>query len=1170
MNKKYQKQIWMTLLSVLVVSFVLLIATPVQAYHFPWDQGHDTTDWNDPPEPGPCEGGTCECDENDCDSKGSPVYLSTGQFNWIDTDVILKGRPQIEINRSYQSNDPRDGYFGNGWSFDHDRSLTLVADCSITVNGFCAGLKYIMRLGNGKRYEFTGGRIPVACGNTGCGPTTYPSVAPRGVFKTIERQADGTVKLISLDSSYDLYDSQSRLISVVDRNGNTINYQYSGQGILSRVADTNGRFLDFSHNSAGRISSITDHAARIWSYSYDVDGSLVSVTDPLGGIMNYQYQGYSPVGDANAYYQLTRITDPDNVVVSKITYNAARVRTYTEGENTYTYSYDTANRIATKRDSVGSVWRSKYNQDGLYIEKTDPLNRTVVYQRDSNGLVTGITDALGNQFDTTFDSLGRITSSTDPLDRKTLWEYTENDLWPIKLTSPSGRITTLEYDINSKLPIKIIDTSGAVTKMEYSSQGDLIVLIDAAGGRAEASYTNTGLLSQFRDPLGRITQFEYDSLGRLVKITNPAGETQQIAYDVLNRVIMQADGLNQVTTFRYDSAGRLSSVTDANNNISQYSYDIFGRIASVTEAGIAHSYTYNGNNTIASLTIGDTTTTLSYNSKQQLISQSIGSVSLSYNYDPNGRVTEINSNVGAIATVAYKYDAVGQRIRETQGTRSIDLEYNTEGELISYAQAGNTYKFQSDQLGQLAKLITPTGEYQLTYDSRGLLTQLQLPNGMQHMFIYDVASQLKAQDYSQSGGRSYDYQYDLVGRLTQATGDSTRQYSYDASSRLASASHDNINYNYSYDPVGNRTENNQTYISVNRLGEDATYIYSYDTQGNLTRKIDKVTGARSEYGYNSLNQLIVFNNYLDGISLIADVTASYTYDAIGRRVQKMVNGEITEYQWLGYELIGEYQNSLLRKTYSFAYGYAPIEFTVGGNTYSVHADHLDSPRYLTNQSGKIVWQNLPSPYGVSKVNDDPDGDGNKINFNVRFPGQYFDQETGLHYNYFRYYDSTTGRYITSDPIGLLYDFNGPQIQAAIESGLSVNVDSNSLNHLYNYVSGNPLSWTDQLGLAGSNQGSGGSSGKGTSNPYKHCKEHPTDPSKIICKQKGSGKKVVKPKPADWLGNNQNRAICGENCKKTATVVVAGGTAYLIYRCARMIPSLAPPLWWTIPGNLSVP
>ena len=119
----------------------------------------------------------------------------------------------------------------------------------------------------------------------------------------------------------------------------------------------------------------------------------------------------------------------------------------------------------------------------------------------------------------------------------------------------------------------------------------------------------------------------------------------------------------------------------------------------------------------------------------------------------------------------------------------------------------------------------------------------------------------------------------------------------------------------------------------------------------------------------------------------------------------------------------------------------------GGNTsaaglYYVHTDHLGTPRLLTDDSQTIVWRWDSAPFGDTAANDDPDGDGTAVTFNLRFPGQYYDGETGQHYNYFRDYDPSVGRYVQSDPIGL-------------EGGINT----------YGYVSGNPLFWTDPLGLA---------------------------------------------------------------------------------------------------------
>ena len=84
----------------------------------------------------------------------------------------------------------------------------------------------------------------------------------------------------------------------------------------------------------------------------------------------------------------------------------------------------------------------------------------------------------------------------------------------------------------------------------------------------------------------------------------------------------------------------------------------------------------------------------------------------------------------------------------------------------------------------------------------------------------------------------------------------------------------------------------------------------------------------------------------------------------------------------------------------------------------IHTDHLGTPRAVSQPGAGVVWRWISSPFGDTKPHEDVDGDGNTFTLNLRFPGQYFDSETNLHYNYFRYYDPTTGRYLRSDPIGL--------------------------------------------------------------------------------------------------------------------------------------------------------
>ena len=110
-------------------------------------------------------------------------------------------------------------------------------------------------------------------------------------------------------------------------------------------------------------------------------------------------------------------------------------------------------------------------------------------------------------------------------------------------------------------------------------------------------------------------------------------------------------------------------------------------------------------------------------------------------------------------------------------------------------------------------------------------------------------------------------------------------------------------------------------------------------------------------------------------------------------------------------------------------------------TYFIHNDHLGTAQFITDANEQVVWAQHQSAFGEASVDQDPDSDGNVFTFNMRLPGQYFDAESNLHYNYFRDYDPETGRYIQGDPIGLLAGWN-----------------------TYSYVGANPILYTDINGL----------------------------------------------------------------------------------------------------------
>jgi len=147
---------------------------------------------------------------------------------------------------------------------------------------------------------------------------------------------------------------------------------------------------------------------------------------------------------------------------------------------------------------------------------------------------------------------------------------------------------------------------------------------------------------------------------------------------------------------------------------------------------------------------------------------------------------------------------------------------------------------------------------------------------------------------------------------------------------------------------------------------------------------------------------------------VGSTTALYTYNHLDQRVTKTLNGHT---RLLLYDQAGNLISEMDAATGTVLAEYiwlddTPLGFVQSGQTYQVHVDHLGTPKALTDGGGQVVWKASYNPFGKASITSQGP------TFNLRFPGQYYDTETGLHYNWHRYYDPDTGRYITSDPIGL--------------------------------------------------------------------------------------------------------------------------------------------------------
>ena len=1001
-------------LRALLAAALLALALPAAAFHFPWDQGHDTTNSNDPPPAGPCEGPNCDDDCNSNSSR-SPVYAALGHSLWRDSDVVLRGRPYVGIYRVYNSNDPVVGLFGNGWSVCFDVALYPANNSGVQQR--------IYKAPNGKRFVF----VKQSDG-------TFKS--PDGRFETVT-EGTSTVTMSMLDGRRNIFALDGRLLERVDVNGNRVTFNYDSAIRPTRMADSNGRFLQIAYNAAGLVDTVADHAGRTWRYGYDTTGNLVSVTDPAGGVQRYTWLPYRALNDAFTYYQLLSVTDPSGVVAVSFTYTGNRVSSYTEGANRITYTRQATNTslagTVTQRDALNVSTIFDYGALGLVTRDRDGVGGVTTYTYDSNGRITNTVDALGRSWLDAYDALGRIISSSNPLGQTSTNLYGGSDPRPLRMTSPSGRVVSMTYDSRGNL-LTATDPSGAVSSMSYTAQGEVAAITNGLNQTQTFSYNAIGQPVGVVDALGRQSSMIYDTLGRVTSMTNAAGETTRYAYDVLDRATAITDPLNRNTAFGYDATGRLLNVTDAKGSVTQYQYDSNGRLsAEVAPDGRRTGYGYRLDNLLSTITFPDNTAiTYTYDSNKRVVNEVAGGETINYSYNA---INQLISVTGPGGTVTYTYDAAGRMVTETSRGRTNTIVRNAEGESVQLNTLGQNQTFTRNSRGLITRIAANVGNFDFGFDALGRRNQMAYPNGSTASYAYDAAGQLSGLTHAGALNAPYAYAFDAAGRITRKTGDGPDwNYTYDAAGRLTNASQGATNFNYALDPVGNDIGSGSSYDANHRLIADAARDYSYDMRGNLVLERERSTGARVVYGWNVKNQLLRIDFFADAVATTPARTLLYSYDPLGRRATKSDGGVLQQFVYDGGDLVGAldaFNNVTSAQVFSGAVD-EPIASTKGGVASFLYGDHQGSVTAVA-AGAALTHTYSYGPYGQPLAGSSPDSTA------FRYTGREKDTDT-LYYYRARYYSTGQQRFISNDPIGMRGGINP-----------------------YQYVEGNPVSYTDPTG-----------------------------------------------------------------------------------------------------------
>lgn len=761
--------------------------------------------------------------------------------------------------------------------------------------------------------------------------------------------------------------------------------------------------------------------------------------------------------------------------------------------------------VAADTQAAARTWSYTYNNLGLVETANGPrtdVSDITTYAYDSKGRLTTVTNALGHITQlSNFDTYGNPQTLVDANGVTTSLSYTPQG-WLASI-STAGSNTSFEHDAIGQIT-KVTRGDGSWLSYIWSAARRLTAISNNLGETVEYDYDAMGnrtaqRLSDASNNLTHLQTWAYDELGRLLRSVGAAGQTQQYGYDLndnptlsrtpkqhsttssfdaLDRLVSSTDPLNGVTQLAYDAQDNLTQVQDPRGVTTRYEYDGLGNLTKLIspDSGTT-TYTHDAAGNVISKTDARGVVTLyAYDALNRLISRQYPAnpaLNVQYHYDMTaegnhgiGRMTAIQDASGVIG---YHYDARGNL---TEQLRSIDVAGADHYDSLGYAYdganqltrinypVGFSIIYARNGAGQVGQIQLQVGDLnptalvsEIQYLPFGPLKSLTWANGVSLSRTYDQDYRLTQQQVA-TWASTYGYDANSNIESLQSSLLGNLSYGYDALDRLTSEQSADLQQEYTYDAVGNRISKTTTPIvngspqtgstiqlgyaaNSNRLTAIAGTSVTSDAAGNLTQdRLDR----QLEYDQ---------QNRLSRVKIGGATVAEYRYNALGQRTHKITTSGTTVFLYdpsgqlleeRSISAAGQKQNSQFYiwldnlPVAGITVTYAANGSIASSTPFYLHTDHLGTPRLATNQSQQPVWRWVSDAFGVGQTTG-------SLAINLRFPGQYYDQESGLHYNYFRDYDPQTGRYVESDPIGL-------------RGGLNT----------YGYVGGNPLKYTDPTGL----------------------------------------------------------------------------------------------------------